>query len=282
MKALTWHTQPELSDPTVFVGFSGWSDAADAASGAAAYLVEQATDVELLASVNPEEFFDFTQIRPETEVRAGVNHGLRWPTIQLSRVRMTGWPRDLVVVEGPEPQLRWPTLTDSLVDAFHEMEADSIVLFGSFIGRVAHTLPVPIMAVASDEDILKEHQLLTTDYEGPTGIVGALNAACTSAGFSTIGFWAAIPHYLAANPNPRAMKALLEVASEVSGVRMNLDPLEEEAVTFHHQIEAAVAASDELREYVRQLEDDADELIMQPEAGQQLVDEIERYLREPE
>ncbi|MDF1594748.1 MAG: PAC2 family protein [Acidimicrobiia bacterium] len=282
MKAFTWHSQPELRDPTVFVGFSGWSDAADAASGAVAYLLEQATDVELLASIGAEEFFDFSQTRPEIHITDGITQGIEWPAIRLSRARLPGADHDLVVVEGPEPEFRWPTLTDHLVDAFHEMEASAVVLFGAFIGRVAHTLPVPIMAVASDETLLKDNQLLATDYQGPTGLVGALNAACSSAGFSTVGLWAAIPHYLAGNPNPRAMMALLEKASEITGIAINLEAIEIEAIAFHRHIEAAVAASTELQEYVGGLEDDADDLIMEPEAGERLVNEIERFLREPE
>ncbi len=282
MKAFTWHIQPQLHDPTVFVGFSGWSDAAEAASGAVAYVLEQATDVELLASIDSEEFFDYSQTRPEIHVTDGITRGIEWPEIRLSRARLPGWDGDLVVVDGPEPEFRWPTLTDHLVDAFHEMDATAIVLFGAFIGRVAHTLPVPIMAVASDEGLFKEHQLLSTEYRGPTGIVGALNAACSSAGFSTIGLWAAIPHYLAGNPNPRAMMALLERATEITGVSIDLETIEVEAIAFYRHIEAAVAASVELQEYVGGLEDDADDLIMEPEAGERLVNEIERYLREPE
>ena len=282
MKSLNWHEKPELHEPTVLVGFSGWSDAADAASGAVGYLLEQATQITPIASITSEDFFDFSQTRPEIHISSGVNQGIAWPAIRLNLVRLPDWNGDLVVVDGPEPEFRWPTLTDALVDAFHEIDATSIVLFGSFVGRIAHTLPVPIMAVASDEDLLRENQLLTTDYEGPTGIVGALNAACSSAGFSTLGLWAAIPHYLAANPNPRAMKALLEIASDVTGISIDLDVLEEEAVDFHRQIEAAVAASSDLSEYIAGLEDDADDLIMEPEAGERLVNEIERFLREPD
>jgi predicted ATP-grasp superfamily ATP-dependent carboligase len=188
----------------------------------------------------------------------------------------------LVVVEGPEPEFRWPSLTDHLVDAFHEVGATHVVLLGAFIGRIAHTLPVPIMAVAGDEELIKEHQLLATDYRGPTGIVGVLNTACSNAGLSTVSLWAAIPHYLAANSNPRAMMALLETANGIAGVPLKLEELETEAIDFHRQIEAAVAGSSDLVAYITKLEDDADDLIMEPEAGERLVSEIERFLRDPD
>ena len=282
MKGITWHKKPELRDPTVLIGFSGWSDAADAASGTVDYVLQQASRSELLATVNAEEFYDFTEVRPEIHIVDGTTESVEWPTIRIQSVQLSGWDRDLVVVDGSEPHFRWPTLTDHLIDAFHEIGATQIVLFGAFVGRVAHTLPVPIMAVASDADLVREHQLLSAEYHGPTGIVGALNAACSRAGFPTVGLWAAISHDLAANPNPRAVMALLERAIDLADLPLDLGPIEAEAIEFHQQIEAAVADSPDLAAYIAELEDDADDLIMEPEAGEQLVNEIERFLRDPD
>lgn len=277
---MTWHLKPELRDPIVFIGLSGWSDAAHAASGAIDYLVEQAVEVTRLASTTAEEFYDFSQTRPEIEIIGGLNHDLTWPTVQLAQVRLPDWEGDIVVVEGPEPELRWPTLIDGLVDAFHAIGAANIVLLGSFIANIAHTAPISIMAVASDPHLTTERNLQEADYQGPTGLVGALNAACSRAGFRTVGLWAAIPHYLAANPNPRAMLALLETARTLTGAELNLDALEAEALSFHRSIEAAVAASTELADYVAELEEGQERHDLEPEAGERLVGEIERFLRD--
>ena len=282
MKALTWHKEPELNAPVAYVAFSGWSDAADAASGAVQYLIDQSVEVEPLATISGEGLYDFSQTRPETLIIDGINHGIEWPAIQVQELRNPAWQRDLVVVTGPEPEFKWSTVTDHLVDLFHEVGASGVFLLGAFIGRVAHTLPVPIMAVGSDPEVFEEHELLGANYQGPTGIVGVLNAMCTSAGFPTVGLWAAVPHYLAANPNPRAMLALLKRSGEITGAAIDLSALETDAIDFHQQIEAAVSASVELADYVAELENDAEDPIMEPEAGERLATEIERFLREPD
>jgi hypothetical protein len=142
-------------------------------------------------------------------------------------------------------------------------------------------MPVPIVGVVSRPDLLLSHRLVPTDYEGPTGIVGVVNDLAGSSGIEVLSIWAAIPHYLAANPNPKAALALLEHASDAAGVSFDTRALIDEVAEFENRVTTAIAESDELRDYVQDLEMEAKPgLRFDPAAGDQLVDEIEQYLRE--
>ncbi len=277
MNGITWEQTPALDDTVVLIGLSGWSDAAEAASGAVQYLLETAETVELLAYVDDESLFDYSRTRPVIDIEGGRTRELSWPAIRLSRVHVQGG-RDLVVVDGPEPEFLWPTVTRDLVQAFQRLEASSVILLGSFIGTIAHTRPVPVFAVAGDEHLLIRHSLVGADYQGPTGIVGALHHACTRSGLSTIGLWTAIPHYTAANPNPRAMLTHLALAARITGLDLDLASLETRAAEYTRQIDLAVAASKELTEYVAELEDEEEAEV----PGDRLIQEIERFLRHPD
>ncbi len=280
MNGITWQRRPDLVGTTVLVGLSGWSDAAEAASGAARYLLDTAESVDLLAYIDDEAFFDYSRTRPAIDIEGGITRDLTWPAIRISHVRLPA-SRDLVLVEGPEPEFRWPTITRTLVEAFRAVDASRVIVLGSFIGSVPHTRPVPVFAVAGNEQLLTEHSLVGAQYEGPTGIVGALHHACTMAGLPTIGLWTAIPHYTAANPNPRAMLTHLGLAARIARLDLDLEPLEGQAAEYSRQVDLAVAASEELADFVAELEEESDQTAAAP-PGERLIQEIERFLRHPE
>ncbi len=280
MNGITWQRRPDLTDTTVLVGLSGWSDAADAASGAARYLLDTAESIDLLAYVGDETFFDYSRTRPVIDIEDGITKDLTWPAIRISHVRLPD-SGELVVVEGPEPEFRWPTITRTLVEAFRTLDASGVILLGSFIGSVPHTRPVPVFAVAGNEQLLTEYALVGAEYEGPTGIVGALHHACTMAGLPTIGLWTAIPHYTAANPNPRAMLTHLGLAARITGLDLDLEPLAAQAAEYSRHVDLAVAASEELAGFVAELEEESDQNATAI-PGERLIEEIERFLRHPE
>ncbi len=285
MDPIRRYSKPQLRRPTAVVAFEGWNDACDAASGAVAYLIGQ-FDVEPFAVIEPEEFFDFQSQRPLVEVAEGGTRALTWPETRCFAVELPDRDRDLVLVLGDEPHLRWKTYSRLVAQLLTEIDVELVVTLGAFIGQVAHTRPVPIVGVATDPDLVRRHDLMSSRYEGPTGIVGVLLEACREAGLPAISLWAATPHYLAANPNPKAMRALLARTSRIASIGVDTDELDEVVAEFEEKVATAMEASDDLSEYVERLETEAtvaaEEPLPTPDpiASAQLIEDIEEFLRD--
>lgn len=264
------------------MAWEGWNDACDAASGAASYVLEQHDITEPFASIEPEEFYDFQVRRPHVEVDEGGTRRLAWPTTRAFAIE-TGQANDAVVVVGEEPNLRWKTYTRLVAQVLADSDVELVVTLGAFIGQVPHTLPVPIVGVATDPALVEHHGLLTSRYEGPTGIVGVMLEACREIGIPAVSLWAATPHYLAANPNPKAMLALVDKASSIMGVPIDTAELEKVSADFEARVDAAMAANDEFVEYVKRIEEGyvAEEgPSLDPGASDQMISEIEDFLRD--
>ncbi len=283
-------SRPQLRRPVAVVAFEGWNDACDAASGAVAYLISQ-FEVEPFAAIEPEEFFDFQARRPMVEIDDGDTRSLSWPDTRFFAVERPDRDRDLVLVLGEEPNLRWKTYARLVAQVLAGVDAELVVTLGAFIGQVAHTQPVPIVGVATDPDLVARHDLVRSRYEGPTGIVGVLLEACREAGLPAVSLWAATPHYLAANPNPKAMRALLSRTERIGALGVDTDELDQVVVEFEAKVDEAMLASDDLTDYVRRLEDGADDADVEAavEAGPlsadartsaRLIEDIEEYLRD--
>ena len=274
--------RPALKSPRALLAFEGWNDACDAASGAAAYLLGQ-YDTEPYAVIEPEEFYDFQEHRPHVVVDEGGTRRLTWPATRSFALDLPTQPHDLVVVTGDEPNHKWKTYTRLITSLLAESDVELVITLGAFLGQVAHTRPVPIVGVATDPDLLARHGLPASSYEGPTGIVGVMLEACREMGIPAISLWAATPHYLAANPNPKAMLALLERATGVAGVGIDTTELATVAGEFDARVDAALERSEEFADYVRRIEEEGAEGPVDPViAGDQLVSEIEDFLRERE
>ncbi len=276
--------RPMLRRPRAIIAFEGWNDACDAASGVVTYLLGQYNVDEPFAVLEPDEFFDFQAHRPQVAIGEGGTRSLTWPTTRFYAIELPDDDRDLVLVVGEEPSHRWKTFSRSITSLLAEMGVEQAVLLGAFIGQVAHTKPVPVIGVATDPGLVLRHGLVTSSYEGPTGIVGVLQEACREEGLPTVSLWAATPHYLAANPNPKAMLALTKKAGTVLDLGIDTSELEKVVEEFLARVSAAVSASEEFTSYVAQLERDADRTpqIGEIDAGvtDELVNEIEDFLRE--
>lgn len=271
---------PPLRRPAAVVAFEGWNDASDAASGALAYLLGQ-FDAEPFSTIEPEEFFDFQARRPYVEVDEGGTRRLSWPLTKFFALPLEDEERDLVVVLGEEPHQHWKAFAAEVVGILLEAGVEEVVLLGAFIGQVAHTLPVPLVGVATEPERVGRHGLLTSRYEGPTGIVAVVLEACRAAGLPALSLWAAVPHYLASNPNPKAMLALLRKTSEVVGVEVDASELAKVAEEFQSRVDLAIRQSDDFARYVRELESSAQDLRqVEPDAARQLVEEVEQFLRD--
>lgn len=271
-------SRPELRSPRGLVAWEGWNDACDAASGAAAFLLARHDDPAPFAVIEPEEFYDFTVRRPQVELDEGGTRRLSWPSTDARALH--GEAHDLVVITGAEPNLRWKTYTRTVAGVLAECDVDLVVTLGAFVGQVPHTLPVPIIGVATDPALVDRHGLLTSRYQGPTGIVGVALEACREVGIPAISLWAATPHYLAANPNPMAMLALAGAATRILEFDADLEDLERMSAEFEARVEEAMAENDEFVAYVRRLERDGDAAsVLDPTRSSQMITEIEDFLR---
>ena len=276
--------RPVLRRPRAIIAFEGWNDACDAASGAVTYLLGQHNVDEPFAVMEPDEFFDFQAHRPRVAIGDGGTRSLTWPTTRFYAVPLPSEDHDLVLVVGDEPSYRWKTFSRSITSLLAETGVEQAVFLGAFIGQVAHTKPVPVIGVATDPSLVYEHGLLTSSYEGPTGIVGVLQEACREEGLPAMSLWAATPHYLAANPNPKAMRALMTRAADILGLAIDTSELDTVVDEFLSRVAAAVSASDEFKTYVARLERSdekvAPEDVVDPSVTTDLVSEIEAFLRE--
>ena len=254
MDSLTWHSDvPQLRSPVLVCSFRGWNDAASAASAALA-AVADSFDAERIAEVDPEDYFDFQSTRPTIILSEGQTRQIEWPRNDLIAVRVPGAERDLVLFDGTEPNLRWRTFSETIATAADALGVEMVITLGALVAEVSHTLPVPITGLASDEQLVEELDLQRSNYEGPTGIVGIVHDCCRSLGITSASLWAAVPHYVAAVPNPKAALALLRRLEGLTGIAVDATALEEEAASYEEQIGRAVAANPEISDLVERIE----------------------------
>jgi proteasome assembly chaperone (PAC2) family protein len=283
MDALAWEAEPpRLRSPILVCAFAGWNDAAGAATTALTTAAE-ALDADLIAQVDPEEFFDFQANRPTIRLTEGQTREIEWPGNVLMAATPQGAERDLVLLAGTEPNLRWRTFADGIAEAASGLGVEMVVTLGALIADVAHTLPVPITGLASDEELVERLDLARSNYEGPTGVVGVLHDACRRRGMPSASLWAAVPHYVAAVPNPKAALALLRRLEGLVGIAVEASGLEEESESYENQVSRAVAANPEIEELVQRLEEEqAERLDIEEDlpSGEMLARDFERYLRQ--
>ena len=273
--------RPDLRRPRAIVALEGWGDACDAASGAAEYILGQ-VEVEPFAVIDPEEFYDFQVRRPIVEVDEEGIRSLSWPATRFFAVHQPGEDHDLVVVLGEEPNMRWRTFARTLVQVLDEAGVEKLTTLGAFVGQVAHTLPVPIIGVGTDPDEISRHDLITSRYEGPTAAISVILEASRESGMPAISLWAATPHYLAANSNPKAMLALLRKASAVLDMEFDTAELETIVAEFEDKVDKATDSSSDLADYVRRLESAGSEGLSGTDEDDpaQLIEDIEQFLRQ--
>jgi proteasome assembly chaperone (PAC2) family protein len=276
VKHIRWDEHPPVREPVILAAFAGWNDAGDAATGALRYLAEH-FGADRIAELDPEDFFDFTATRPHVQLDEDGERTITWPSTEMFLVSLPG-DRDVVLVVGTEPHLRWRTFSDELVEAAQQLGCRLFVTLGAMVAEVPHSRPVRVVGSISDPVLQEELDLPPSTYEGPTGIVGVLTSACRAAGLETGSLWAAVPTYVPAAPSPKAALALVEQTSRVLGTFLPTTDLEIAASSYERQVSELVAEDDETADYVRTLEDNHDRDIDQP--GRSLVEEVERYLRD--
>lgn len=268
----------ELRDPIVIAAFEGWNDAGESASAVVEHLAS-VWDAEVVAAVDPEDYYDFQVNRPQT-VRVDGRRTVRWPTTRILLARDTPMGRDVLLVLGIEPSVRWRSFAvDILAYAVHQ-GAQMMVLLGALLADVPHTRPIPVSVTSEDPDLLESlDDVEPSTYEGPTGIVGVLADEAQQVDLPVLSCWAAVPHYAGGAPSPKASLALLGQVEELLDCVIDDTALAEEARAWEHGVDELAATDDEVAEYVRQLEDAQDTVELPEASGDAIAREFERYLR---
>ena len=268
--------------------FRGWNDGAQAASLAAGYLAKT-WEAERFAELDPETFFDFQATRPHVSLEEGLTRRIDWPETGFYHARPNGLERDVVLLLGIEPNLRWRTFTELVVGLARDLRIELVITLGALLADVPHTRSAPVTGSATDSELVERLGLSASRYEGPTGIVGVLHDACRQSEIPSASLWAAVPHYVSLTPSPRGALALCErlgalIGVQVIGVQVEADELEEAAHTYEEQVSEAVASDEETAAYVDELERRADQLEETTDlpSGDALAAELTRFLRERE
>jgi predicted ATP-grasp superfamily ATP-dependent carboligase len=283
MSELIVSSRPELRRPVLVAAFRGWNDGGQGATLGASYLARQ-WGAESFAEIDPENFYDFQAVRPNVSLEEGLTRKLEWPANTFLHAPIPDLDRDVVVLLGVEPNLRWKTYTQLVLRLAQELGVELVVTLGSLLADVPHTRPAPVSAAASDPSLVEELGVEPSRYEGPTGILGVLLDACRRAAVPSVSLWAAVPHYVSLAPSPRAALALCRRLGELVGTEIDLAELEQAAEEYNEQVTEAVASDAETAAYVEELERRVDlmEAAEDLPSGESLAAELTRFLRERE
>jgi predicted ATP-grasp superfamily ATP-dependent carboligase len=276
-------SRPELEHPIVIAAFRGWNDGGQGASLATGYLAKL-WDAARFAEIEPENFFDFQATRPHVSLEDGVTRRIDWPSTVFYHGRPPGLDRDVVLLLGIEPNLRWQTFTNLIVDFIKELRVELVISLGALLADVPHTRPCPVTGSASDQELVERLGLSASRYEGPTGIVGVLHDACRRAELPSASLWAAVPHYVSLTPSPKAALALCERLADLIEADIDTTELAEAAANYSEQVSEAVASDPDTAAYIEELEQRADTLADEADlpSGDALAAELTRFLRERE
>jgi predicted ATP-grasp superfamily ATP-dependent carboligase len=285
MQPLRWERRPDgLRAPALVCAFKGWNDAGESATSALTFLAGS-LGAQPFAVIDPEDFVDFQSTRPMVRLVDGVSRKIEWPDFEIHAARVPRAPRDLVLLSGPEPAMRWRGFSKVVVDLAEALGVQLVVLLGALLADVPHSRPVSVTAHASDPGLIERLSLSAPTYEGPTGIIGVLHQACQDAGLPAASLWAAVPHYVAVAPNPKGALALLRRLESLVGVTVDAMELEDAAADYERQVSRAVELDPDVQAFVERLERAADEESGRPDpgslpSGDVLAREFQRFLRQ--
>jgi proteasome assembly chaperone (PAC2) family protein len=278
--------RPELERPVLIAGFTGWNDAAEAASLAVSTIGEQ-WGAKRFGGFDGEEFYDYQTTRPQIKLVEGVTRTIEWPENELSATEARVGALDgsgAILLSGPEPNFRWRTFSQAVVDLARELDVRLVITLGALLADVPHSRPVSVAANAQDPSLVDNLGLTASRYEGPTGITGILHRYCASKNLPSVSFWASVPHYLPSVPSAPAALALMQSLSNLLGTSFDTAHLESSSEDYQRQVSVAVAQDSDLASYVRTLEERYDAQTESGErnlpSGDELAKELERFLRE--
>jgi proteasome assembly chaperone (PAC2) family protein len=269
---------PELTAPVLIAAFEGWNDAADAASSVIDHLIK-VWDAQVIAAIDPEDFYDFQMHRPMVGTDDAGIRRITWPSTEISVARPPGAARDVVLLRGIEPNMRWRQFCAELLAASDDLGTELVVTLGALLADTPHTRPIPVTGTASEVELADRMKLEQSNYEGPTGIVGVFQDACSLLDIPAVSFWAAVPHYVAQPPCPKATLALLGQVEDLLGIPIPLADLAEEARAWERGVNELADEDEEIGDYVRALEQTRDTAELPEASGEAIAREFERYLK---
>ena len=286
MSDVIWRERPELRAPVMVCAFRGWNDAGEAATAALSY-IRGSFEAREVAEIDPEDFYDFTAVRPSVKLTEGSMREIEWPENSFSVAPVPGAEGDLVMLQGVEPSLRWRRFTDDVVTTARDLGVRMVITLGALLADVPHSRPVAITGITSDEALVERLGFEPPSYEGPTGIVGVLQQVCAEAGLPAVSLWASVPHYVAASPNPKVALALVRAFEGTAGLAVDGGELESAAEDYERQVTAAVASDPEVKAFVERLENAMDDAQAEnpPDEGQlpsadTIASDFQRFLRQ--
>ena len=269
---------PQLRSPIMILAFSGWNDAGEAASAALEHLAS-IWPVQTIGEFDTEEFYDYQNNRPIVSVDESFNRSLTWPTTTVRGVSLPNYDRDLILVSGVEPSLKWRTFVGQLLDLGEDLDISMVVCLGSLLADVPHTRPIPVTATAARPEFGERLGLEMSRYEGPTGILGAIQDVCNQREIDALSIWAAIPHYVSSPPCPKATLSLLNHLEDLLELSIDLGELPEDAKAWEIGVDQLSQEDSEIADYVKSLEESKDEADLPEATGEAIAREFERYLR---
>lgn len=272
---------PDLESPVLIAAFEGWNDAADAASAVVDHLIK-VWDARVVAAIDPEDFYDFQMNRPVVGTNDAGMRKITWPSTQLSVVRPPGSSRDVILLRGIEPNMRWRQFCAELLAAADELGTELVVTLGALLADTPHTRPVPVSGTSTEPELVDRLKLEESTYEGPTGIVGVFQDACVQLDIPAVSFWAAVPHYVAQPPCPKATLALLGQLEDLLEISIPLADLPEESKAWERGVDELAEEDEEIADYVRALEETRDTAELPEASGEAIAREFERYLKRRE
>ncbi|HEV2993935.1 MAG TPA: PAC2 family protein [Acidimicrobiia bacterium] len=264
---------PRLRRPVLVLAIVGWVDAGESGARAAAGLGTQLDGGRVFARYELEDLVDLQQTRPTVSLVEGGGRRVAWPTIELVAGRAG---RDVVCCIGPEPSLRWPTVTRELVALAGQLGVERAIGLGGMPAVVSHRQPVPILATATDSALAKEAGAIRGDYHGVTGLQTVLQVALGEAGIPSLGLWAQVPHYVSATPSPPAVRALLERLRDLAGISLDLSSLDPQVQDYTARVEEGLADRPDVAELVTAIEEQERGEV----SGDEIAAEIEQFLRD--
>ena len=269
---------PELRSPILIAAFEGWNDAADAASSVVDHLMK-VWNARVVAAIDPEEFYDFQMNRPVVGTNEHGHRRITWPSTQLAVASPPGALRDVILLRGIEPNMRWRQFCAELLAAADELGAEIVVTLGALLADTPHTRPIPVTGTATEPELIDKLKLEQSNYEGPTGIVGVFQDACTQLDIPAVSYWAAVPHYVAQPPCPKATLALVGQLEDLLEISIPLGDLPEESRAWERGVDELAEEDEEIGDYVRALEETRDTAELPEASGEAIAREFERYLK---
>jgi proteasome assembly chaperone (PAC2) family protein len=276
---------PLLRNPVMVIAFTGWNDAAEGASGALSHLLSAWRDKDdevvpqLIADVDAEEFYDFQVNRPHISIDESSIRSITWPGTQVFGLAVPSMVRDLVIVTGVEPSMRWKSFTSELLDLADDLEVSLVVTLGSLLADSPHTRPITVTGTGAHPNIAERLGVTVSTYEGPTGILGIIQDSCMRRGIDAVSFWAAVPHYASNSPSPKASLALINSLEDFLDISIPLGSLQTDSDQWEKSVDELAAEDADVAEYVKSLEESKDAAELPDVSGELIAKEFERYLR---